>query len=183
MIEPKSVGRLYIRRTATDVDTMVIMLPARWIVAPKGTTKFRIELQKETGATFLHAFDDEHVVAGQGTIGLEILEELEDVDAIVIPVGGGGLIGGIALAAKTLKPDIRIIGVESENADSMKQSHTHGSAKRCVGGKTIADGIAVNEPGQITFDLVEKYVDEIVTVTEDEIMKAIFKLVEKKTSC
>lgn len=138
------------------------------------------ELQKETGATFLHAFDDEHVVAGQGTIGLEILEELEDVDAIVIPVGGGGLIGGIALAAKTLKPDIKIIGVESENADSMKQSHTHGSAKRCVGGKTIADGIAVNEPGQITFDLVEKYVDEIVTVTEDEIMKAIFKLVEKE---
>lgn len=138
------------------------------------------ELQRETGATLLHAFNDEHVVAGQGTVGLEILEDLEDVDAIVVPVGGGGLIAGIAIAAKTLKPDVKIIGVESENADSMKQSLKAGEAIRCAAKKTIADGIAVNEPGNITYDITEKYIDEIITVTEDEIKKAIFKLVEKE---
>lgn len=138
------------------------------------------EIQEETGATLLHAFNDAHVVAGQGTVGLEILEELEDVDAILVPVGGGGLIAGIALAAKSLKPDVKIIGVEAETCNSMKQSLKEGNVMRCSGGKTIADGIAVNEPGRITFDLVKQYVDEIVTVTEDEIKKAIFKLVEKE---
>ncbi len=138
------------------------------------------ELQKETGVTFLHAFNDEHVVAGQGTVGLEILEDLEDVDAIVVPIGGGGLIAGIAVAAKTLKPEIKIIGVESENADSMKQSLQAGEVIRCAARKTIADGIAVNEPGHITYKIIQKYVDEIITVTEDEIKKAVFKLVEKE---
>lgn len=138
------------------------------------------EIQKETGATLLHAFNDEHVVAGQGTIGLEILEELEDVDAIIVPIGGGGLISGIAIAAKGLKPDIKIIGVESENAASMKQSIESGQVKCCASEKTIADGIAVNEPGQINYEIVDKYVDDIVTVTEDEIKKAVFQLVEKE---
>lgn len=138
------------------------------------------ELQKETGATLLHAFNDEHVVAGQGTVGLEIIEDLEDVDAIIVPIGGGGLIAGIAIAAKTLKPDVKIIGVESENADSMKQSLQAGGAIRCVAKKTIADGIAVNEPGNLTYDITQQYIDEIITVSEDEIKKAIFKLVEKE---
>ncbi len=138
------------------------------------------EIQQETGATLMHAFNDAHVVAGQGTIGLEILEELEDVDAIVVPIGGGGLIGGIAIAAKALKPDIKIIGVESENADSMKQSLSSGRVMRSPAKKTIADGIAVNQPGQITYDIVKEYVDDIVTVTEDEIKRAIFQLVEKE---
>lgn len=138
------------------------------------------EIQKETGATFLHPFNDEHVIAGQGTIGLEILEGLEDVDAIIVPVGGGGLIAGIAVAEKSLKPEIRIIGVEAENVDSMKQSLTSGHVKVCAGRKTIADGIAVCKPGEMTFDIIKEYVDEIVTVTEDDIKKAIFKLVEKE---
>lgn len=138
------------------------------------------EIQKETGATFLHPFNDEHVIAGQGTVGLEILEELEDVDAIIVPVGGGGLIAGIAVAAKSLKPEIRVIGVEAENVDSMKQSLTSGHVKVCAGRKTIADGIAVCKPGEMTFDIIKEYVDEIVTVTEDDIKKAIFKLVEKE---
>ena len=138
------------------------------------------ELQKETGATFLHAFNDDKVVSGQGTVGLEIIEELEDVDVIVVPIGGGGLIAGIAIAAKSLKPDVKIIGVESENADSMKLSLNSGKVRACEARATIADGIAVNEPGQITYDIVEEYVDDIITVTEDEIKKAIFTLVEKE---
>lgn len=138
------------------------------------------ELQKETGATFLHAFNDHEVVSGQGTVGLEIIEELEDVDVIVVPVGGGGLIAGIAIAAKSLKPAVKIIGVECENAASMKQSLISGRISTSEPRGTIADGIAVNEPGQLTYDIIKEYVDEIITVTEDEIKKALFTLVEKE---
>lgn len=139
-----------------------------------------LAIQEETGATFVHAFDDVDVVAGQGTIGLEILEELEDVDAIVVPIGGGGLIAGIAVAVKSLKPDIKIIGVEAANADSMNQSLASGKIIRCTSSDTIADGIAVKKPGPITFELAQKYVDQVVTVTEEEIAQAIFTLVEKE---
>lgn len=137
-----------------------------------------LEIQKETGATFLHPFDDPDVIAGQGTIGLEILDELKDVDAIVVPIGGGGLISGIAIAAKSINPNIQIIGVEPENAASMKASVERGQVTSLTSCGSIADGIAVKTPGQLTFSIVKDYVDQIVTVSEDEIAKAILTLME-----
>lgn len=137
-----------------------------------------LEIQKETGATFLHPFDDPDVIAGQGTIGLEILDELEDVDAIVVPIGGGGLISGIAVAAKSINPNIQIIGVEPENAASMRASVERGQVTSLTSCGSIADGIAVKTPGQLTFSIVKDHIDQIVTVSEDEIAKAILTLME-----
>lgn len=119
------------------------------------------------------------MLCGQGTIGLEILEQLPDVKYIVVPIGGGGLIAGIALAVKSIKPDVKIIGVEPENAASMLASRKAGKIVTLDSANTMADGIAVKKPGEITFDLVEKYVDEIVTVSEDEITNAILRLLEE----
>lgn len=138
-----------------------------------------VEIQKETGATFLHPFDDVYVAAGQGTIGLEILEDLEDVDVIMVPIGGGGIISGIACAAKSIKPEVKIIGVESANAASMLAATKKGEVHVIDSDPTIADGIAVRRAGDFTFECVKKYVDEIITVTEDEIAQAILFLIEK----
>lgn len=137
-----------------------------------------LELRDEYGYTFIHPFDDPKVIAGQGTIGLEILEDMPDVEAVVVPIGGGGLIAGIAFAIKTLRPEIKVYGVQSSGAPSMAQSlseHTRLHLDR-VG--TIADGICVKEPGVNTFEICEKYVDEVVTVTDDEIAAAILTLIE-----
>ncbi len=141
--------------------------------------KRAFELEKERNLTYVAPFDDEYVIAGQGTIGLEILEQLPDVKYIVVPIGGGGLISGIALAVKSIKPDVKIIGVEPENAASMYESRKAGKLVTLDSVKTMADGIAVKRPGIITFDLVEKYVDDIVTVSEDEITNAILRLLEE----
>lgn len=141
--------------------------------------KRAFELEKERNLTYVAPFDDEYVIAGQGTIGLEILEQLPDVKYIVVPIGGGGLISGIALAVKSIKPDVKIIGVEPENAASMYESRKAGKLVTLDSVKTMADGIAVKRPGNITFDLVEKYVDDIVTVSEDEITNAILRLLEE----
>lgn len=138
-----------------------------------------LELRDERGLTFVHPFDNARVIAGQGTIALEILDELMDVDNIIVPVGGGGLISGIAFAAKQLKPSIKVWGVEGEGAPSMLQSLKHGQIEKLYSVSTIADGIAVKEPGQLTFDLCRKYVDGIVTVTDDEVCAAILHLLEK----
>ena len=138
-----------------------------------------LELKEEMGYTFIHPFDDEQVIAGQGTIGLEILDQLSDVDAVIVPVGGGGLISGVAFAIKSLNPDIKVYGVQAEGASSMVNSvHDH-QIEKLESVKTIADGIAVKEPGKLTFELCEKYVDELVTVTEDEISTAILTLIEQ----
>ena len=139
-----------------------------------------VELQKETGATFIHPFDDEMVIAGQGTIGLEILEQLPDVDAIIVPIGGGGLISGIAYAVKSLNPDIKVYGVQSAGAPSMYLSMAHGKVETLDSVNTFADGIAVKTPGDLTFDICSKYVDEIMTVTDDELATAILALIEKQ---
>ena len=139
-----------------------------------------VELQKEYGYTFVHPFDDPLVIAGQGTIGLEILEEMPDVDAVIVPVGGGGLISGIAFAIKSLKPDVKVYGVQAQGAPSMAESIKERNRKRLDSVSTIADGIAVKEPGVNTFDMCEKYVDEIVTVSDDEIAAAILKLIEQQ---
>ena len=138
-----------------------------------------LEIRDEQGYTFVHPFDDERVIAGQGTIGLEIIEELPGVDAVVVPVGGGGLISGVAFTLKKLKPDIKIYGVQASGAPSMLNSVHDGKIERLPSVSTIADGIAVKEPGENTFKLVSSYVDEIVTVTDDEISSAILALIEQ----
>lgn len=136
--------------------------------------------QEQDGSTFIHPFDDDYVMAGQGTIGLEILEQLKEVDAVVVPVGGGGLISGVAFAIKHLKPECRVIGVQAAGAASMAESVRVGerTCLSCV--DTFADGIAVKMPGVHTFGQIRHYVDEIVTVSEDEIAAAILQLMEKQ---
>ncbi len=138
-----------------------------------------LELRDEMGYTFIHPFDAENVIAGQGTIGLEIMDEMPDVDAIIVPIGGGGLISGVALAAKKLNPNVKVYGVQAAGAPSMYNSVKDGKIERLDAVSTIADGIAVKEPGENTFSYVKEYVDEIVTVTEDEIATAILTLIEQ----
>ena len=142
--------------------------------------KKALELQKEHGYTFIHPFDDEDVIAGQGTIALEILEQLENIDAVLVPVGGGGLIAGIAFTLKTINPDIKVYGVESAGASSMLESIKDNSIKELNKVNTIADGIAVKKPGSLTYELCKKYVDDIVTVSDDEISAAILTLIERE---
>ena len=139
-----------------------------------------LRIQEETGATFIHPFDDDEVIAGQGTIGLEILDEIEDLYAIVVPIGGGGLISGVAYAVKHLDPSIKIYGVQAAGSASMYESRRAGHPVMLESAATFADGIAVKQPGDTTFKLVEEYVDEIVTVSEDEIAAAILALIEKQ---
>ena len=139
-----------------------------------------IELRDQTGATFIHPFDDEEVIAGQGTIGLEILEQIADADAVVVPIGGGGLISGVAFAIKHLRPDIKVYGVQAERAASMAESVKLGKQITLETVSTFADGIAVKHPGDNTFKLISEYVDEVVTVSEDEIATAILTLMEKQ---
>ena len=141
---------------------------------------YACQLQQETGMTFIHPFNDEEVIAGQGTIGLEILDQLPDVDAVVCSIGGGGLISGVACAIKSLNPKVKVYGVQAENAPSMKRSLEAGEAITLDNVRTFADGIAVKHPGDITLDMVRKYVDEVVTVSEDEIAAAILALMEKQ---
>lgn len=142
--------------------------------------KKAIELKNEKGLTFIHPFDDPDVIAGQGTIGLEILTQLPSADVVVVPIGGGGLISGIAYTIKKLKPSCKIYGVQATGAPSMEQSIADGEIETLNGVNTIADGIAVKTPGNLTYDLCQKYVDGIVTVTDDEIALAILTLLEQQ---
>lgn len=142
--------------------------------------KKAIELKNEKGLTFIHPFDDPDVIAGQGTIGLEILTQLPSADVVVVPIGGGGLISGIAYTIKKLKPNCKIYGVQAAGAPSMEQSISDGEIETLDGVNTIADGIAVKTPGNLTYDLCQKYVDGIVTVTDDEIALAILTLLEQQ---
>ena len=140
-----------------------------------------VELQKETGATFLHPFDDKYVIAGQGTIGLEILEQLDGkVDTILCPIGGGGIIAGIATAAKGINPNIKIVGVQTANIPSMHESIKNGEVTTAFKATTIADGIAVKTPGNVTFEIIKELVDEIVVVEEDEIAQGMLFLMENQ---
>ncbi len=138
-----------------------------------------LEIQESTGAVFVHPFDDPLVIAGQGSVGLEIMDDQPDIDTIVVPIGGGGLIAGIAVTIKNLWPHIKIVGVEAAGAASMKKSFECGCITTLTDAHTIADGIAVKTPGDLTYDLCTKYVDEIVTVDEDEIANAILMLLER----
>lgn len=136
-------------------------------------------LEKENGYTFVHPFNDVDVAAGQGTIALEIMEELEDVDVILVPIGGGGLISGISVAAKAINPNVKVIGVQGEKANPMQISFNTGKLTFADKIDTIADGAAVKQPGDVTFEIVKKYVDDIVTVSDHELMEAVFILLEK----
>ncbi len=139
-----------------------------------------LRLRDENGYTFIHPFDDENVIAGQGSIGLELLDQLPDMEAVIVPVGGGGLISGIAFAIKSLNPDIKVYGVQAAGAPSMVRSlHDH-RQEALASVSTIADGIAVKEPGTLTFETCSQYVDDIVTVSEDEICAAILHLIESE---
>ena len=142
--------------------------------------KRALELKDEMGYTFVHPFDDEDVIAGQGTVGLEIVNEFADVDAVIVPIGGGGLISGVAYAIKALKPSIKVYGVQAQGAPSMYNSVKHGNIECLKSVSTIADGIAVKQPGEHTYELIKEYVDDIALVTDDEISSAILTLIEKQ---
>ncbi|MBQ3133842.1 MAG: threonine ammonia-lyase [Clostridia bacterium] len=139
-----------------------------------------LQLRDEKGYTFIHPFDDVDVIAGQGTIGLEILEQLPDVEAVIVPIGGGGLCSGIAYAIKALNPECKIYGVQSAGAPSMRDALVNGKIESLPAVRTIADGIAVKRPGDNTYEIIREYVDEVVTVTDDEVATAILALIEQQ---
>lgn len=139
-----------------------------------------LELRDREGYTFIHPFDDENVIAGQGTVALEVMNDLDDIDAIIVPVGGGGLISGIAYTVKQIRPSIKVYGVQVSGAPSMFHSIKNGQIGCLDSVQTIADGIAVKQPGVNTFNIVQEYVDDIALVTDDEISSAILALIEKQ---
>ncbi len=139
-----------------------------------------LELRDEKGYAFVHPFDDENVIAGQGTIGLELLDQLPDVDVVVVPIGGGGLASGIVYAIKSLNPKVQVWGVQAAGAPSMFNSINSRSVMSLDSVNTIADGIAVKKPGDLTYDICSRYLDGVVTVTEDEICAAILALIEQQ---
>jgi threonine dehydratase len=136
------------------------------------------EMAEKNGATYIHGFDDPDIIAGQGTVGLEILEDIPDVDAVIVPVGGGGLIAGVGAAMKALKPSVRIIGVESERAPTLRESLARGAPTRIATRPTLADGLAVSVVGDLCFEIARTVVDEVVLVDEGEIASAVLRLLE-----
>jgi len=138
-----------------------------------------IEIQKKTRASFVHPFNDPFVIAGQGTIGLELLEDIPDLDTVIVPVGGGGLISGIAIAAKTLKPGIRIVGVQPEGAPAVYRSWKAGKIVEIDSVNTVADGLASRKPLDLTFKIIKRYVNNIVLVTDQEIGEAVLALLRE----
>ena len=138
-----------------------------------------LSLQQENGYSFIHPFDDEDVIAGQGTVALEVLRQVSNIDAIVIPIGGGGLASGCAYAIKMINPRIKVYGVQAEKAASMLASIINGEIVELGTATTIADGIAVKKPGRITYELCSRYLDDIVTVSDEEIIAAIITLLER----
>ena len=141
--------------------------------------QYCLELQQETGATFIHAFDDPDIIAGQGTLGLEMLSDLPDADALIVPIGGGGLIAGITIAARALRPNIKIIGVQAEGAAGCRVSLDAGELRTLPSIATIADGIAVKRPGILTFPIIQNLVDDVVMVNDEEIIGAVLLLMER----
>ena len=137
------------------------------------------EIAKTTGAEIIHAFDDPQIIAAQGVIGLEIMEQLPDVDEIYVPIGGGGLAAGILIAIKTKNPNVKVIGVQSKSFPSMKNSIDSGKLETVDGGFTVADGISVKTPGKQTFEIIKNMIDEIVLIDDEEIIKAMFLLMER----
>ena len=174
VIMPKSASPAKISATREYGATVILEgsnYEESWMYAKK--------LAGKTQATIIHAYDDSSIIAGQGVVGLEILEQLDDIDEIYVPVGGGGLLAGVLVAIKTKRPDIKIIGVQSKSHPSMKKSLDVKSHKKIPGKRTIADGIAVSNPGIQTFNIIKKLVDKIVLVGEEDMIKAMFLLMER----
>ncbi|WP_010612102.1 threonine ammonia-lyase [Halococcus hamelinensis] len=182
--------------TRTDVDSVVVMPEHAPIAKASATESYgaRVvlhgtdydeaqarahEIEREEGRTYVHAFDDPLVMAGQGTIGLEVMDDLPEVDTVVVPIGGGGLISGIATAVKGIDPSVRVVGVQAEGASSVAESLEKGSVHTLDGVDTIADGIATRRVGERTFSVIEERVDEVVTVSDPEIAVAITTLLER----
>ena len=142
-----------------------------WVIAQ--------EIAGQEGRTIIHAFDDTHVISGQGTIGLELLEDLPELDQVYLPIGGGGLAAGVAIAIKSKRPNVKIIGVESKAFPAMKVSLVNGSLQKMKAGYTIADGISVKSPGKLTFEIASKYIDDVMIVDDSSIVKTMFLLMER----
>ena len=178
----KSPATVYVPETANLFKVEAIRrLGARVIAAGRNYNGAYVEAlaaQKESGATFVHAYDDPDVVAGQGTIASELLSDLKEFDTVLVPIGGGGLIGGIALYLKSKQPRIKVIGVEPVGADAMSRSLRAGSIVTLDRVSTIADGLAASAPGKLTFELAQKYVDDVLLVEETEMLRAIRLLFE-----
>lgn len=137
------------------------------------------KIQQQTGATYIHGFDDDLVMAGQGTVALELLDELMDLEAVVVPAGGGGLLAGIAFVLKSLRPSIKVYGVQASGTPSIYMSYQAGELKESANARTIADGISVKRPGKSNFEIIKKYVDDIVLVDDEEIASTILLLLER----
>lgn len=178
-----------------DVKATIVMPTTTPLIKVEGTRKYGVdvllygknfdeafhkalEISKEKGLELIHPFDDLDVIEGQGTIALEILKEIPDMDIIIVPIGGGGLVAGIAIAAKEINPNIKVIGVEPEGAKSMTCSIEDGHIVCLDTVDTIADGVAVKEPGKMTYDIVRDYVDEIISVSDYEIMESFIEIME-----
>ena len=178
----ESPATVYVPEAATLFKVEAIRrLGASVIAAGRNYNGAYIEAlaaQKESGATFVHAYDDPDVVAGQGTIATELLSDLDEFDTVLVPIGGGGLIGGISLYLKSKKPEIKVVGVEPIGADAMSRSLRAGSIVTLDRVSTIADGLAASAPGQLTFELAQRYVDEVLLVEETEMLRAIRLLFE-----
>ena len=173
----KIPATVYVPETANQLKVEAIRrLGAQVVPAGRNYNDAYLEAmrhQEQSGATFVHAFDDPDVIAGQGTIAVELLRDLEDVDTVLVPIGGGGLIGGIALYLKEKKPHVKVIGAEPAGADGMRRSLAAGHIVTLERVNTIADGLAASAPGKLTFDLAQRYVDEVVLVQEAEMLRAI----------
>ena len=174
IVMPEATALNKIRRTE-GYGAEVVLHGANWDASALLAEK----LAHESGATLVHPFDDELVIEGQGTVGLEILEDLPELDTVVVPAGGGGLLAGIALALKALRPEVRVIGVQAEGARALADSFARGERRASADPRTIADGIRVGTPGVRTFALVRALVDEIVTVSDEEITDAVVQTLEK----
>jgi len=174
IVMPKNASPAKVSATRSYGATVILEgnnYDESWLKAKK--------IAEETGATIVHAFDDSHIIAAQGVIGLEILEDLPNVDEIYVPIGGGGLAAGILLAVKTKYPKIKVIGVQSKSYPAMKNSFDAGKLQSVEGASTIADGISVKKPGQVTFEIIKELIDDIVLVEDEHIVKTMFLLMER----
>ncbi|NOK02170.1 MULTISPECIES: threonine ammonia-lyase [Myxococcus] len=179
IVMPERTPLIKVSRTRDDYGARVVLKGTNYDEAYAEA----LRIQKAEDRVFIHPFNDAHVIAGQGTIGLELLEQCPDLEVVLVPIGGGGLISGIACALKETRPDIRVVGVQAETIASMKASVEAGErVLLAAAGTTIADGIAVKRVGDLTFPMVQKYVDEVVAVDEEEIAAAILTLLEQEKS-
>jgi threonine dehydratase len=178
IVMPERTPLIKVTRTRDDYGAQVVLKGANFDEAYEEA----VRIQQEHNLVFVHPFNDPHVIAGQGTIGLELMEQTPFVDMVVVPIGGGGLISGIACALKETNPRIQVVGVQTAALPSMKASLEAGHVVELPAGATIADGISVRRPGELTYAMVRKYVDEVVTVDDEEIANAILMLLEQEKS-